>query len=85
MLLVPGEMLPIKLEAPATSLQNVKKYFMRLASKGISFHQVVTEFTLEEDKNEKGVKYSKVVVRKHSDLSDVEKEGVLSFSRALDK
>jgi len=85
MLLMPGELLPVKLEVPSTSLQNVKKYFMRLASKAIIYHDVITEFTLEEDKNEKGVKYSKVVFNKHSDLSDPEKEGVLHFSKALNK
>jgi hypothetical protein len=85
MLLMPGELLPVKLEIPATSLQNVKKYFMRLASKAIIFHNVVTEFTLEEDKNDKGVKYSKIVFNKHSDLSDAEKAGVLNFSKALNK
>lgn len=83
MLLMPGELLPVKLEIPATSLYNVKKYFMRLATKSVIFHNVVTEFTLEEDKNEKGIKFSKIVFNKHSDLSAAEKEGVLHFSKAL--
>jgi len=56
---------------------------MRLASKAIIFHNVVTQFTLEEDKNENGVKYSKIVFNKHSDLSDAEKSGVENFSKAL--
>lgn len=85
MLLLPGELLPVKLEIPATSLQNVKKYFMRLASKAIIYHDVVTEFTLEEDRNDKGVKFSKVVFNKHSDLSVAEKAGVSDFSEALNK
>ena len=85
MLLIPGEMLPVKLDIPATSLQNNFKYFMRLASKGLSFHQVVTEFTLEKDKNENNVEYSKIVFNKHSDLSGVEREGVLSFSKVINK
>ena len=85
MLLLPGEMVPIKLDVPATSLQNINKYFMRLASKGIIYHNVVTRFNLEKDRNENNVEYSKIVFSKHTDLSHAEKESVSKFSQALNK
>ena len=85
MLLMPGELLPVKLEIPSTSLQNVRKYFMRLASKAIVYHDVVTTFTLEEDMNDNRVKFSKIVFNKHSDLSLAEREGVSHFSEALNR
>jgi len=85
MLLMPNDIIPVKLDAPATSLQNLRKYFMRLASKSISFNQVVTEFSLERDKNENGVEFSKVTAKVATHLSETQKEGVLHFSNALNQ
>lgn len=85
MLLLPGEMVPMKLDIPATSLQNINKYFMRLASKGILYRDVVTVFSLEKDRNENNVEYSKIVFKKLADLNDVQKESVSKFSEALNK
>jgi hypothetical protein len=40
-------------------LKDARKYFLRLASKGIPYYGVITEITLDKDKNENGITYSK--------------------------
>lgn len=54
-----GDVLPLVLTLPPTSLKDARKYFLRLASKGIPYYGVITEITLEKDKNESGITYSK--------------------------
>jgi hypothetical protein len=54
-----GDVLPLVLTLPPTSLKDAKKYFLRLASKGIPYYGVITEITLDKDKNENGITYSK--------------------------
>jgi hypothetical protein len=54
-----GDVLPLVLTLPPTSLKEARKYFLRLASKGIPYYGVVTEIALEKDKNEGGIAYSK--------------------------
>lgn len=85
MLLLPGEMVPIKLDVPATSLQNIYKYFMRLASKGILYRDVVTVFSIEKDRNENNVEYSKIAFKKLGNLNNAQKESALKFSQALNR
>lgn len=55
-----GDILPLVLTLPPTSLKDARKYFLRLASKGVPYYGVITEFTLEKDKNENSIVYSKV-------------------------
>lgn len=54
-----GDVLPLVLTLPPTSLKDARKYFLRLASKGIPYYGVITEITLDKDKNENGITYSK--------------------------
>jgi len=41
-----GDILPIVIQAPATSIANLKRYFLRLASQGIPYSHVQTTLTL---------------------------------------
>jgi len=85
LLLLPNQMIPVKLDAPPTSLQNLRKYFLRLASFSCPFNKVITNFSLSKDKNDKGIEYSKIEVKMQKKLSDIEVKSVLDFSNALIK
>jgi hypothetical protein len=62
-LLRDGSLLPIVLSLPATSLKAAKRYRIQLASAGISPRAVVTEISLEPDKNPDGQAYSRAVLK----------------------
>lgn len=66
------DILPLALTAPPTSVQSVKKYFMRLASKGMPFYGCITEFNLEKDVNSNGVEYSVIKPAFGAKLSEEE-------------
>lgn len=57
----PEDMLPIVISASPASLQNMKKYFLRLSSRGLAYYSVATSFALEKDKNAGGIVFSKIV------------------------
>ncbi|NLW75520.1 MAG: hypothetical protein GXY18_03720 [Methanomicrobiales archaeon] len=59
-LLREGSILPIAITVPPTSLKDAKKYFLRLASGAVPYCGVITELTLEKDKNNSGIEYSKI-------------------------
>jgi hypothetical protein len=54
-------LLPAILRLPPTSLKAFRQYAARLASRGVKLNEVITTFTLEQDKNASGIKYSRVV------------------------
>jgi hypothetical protein len=56
-----GDLLPILVVLPPTSVRAIEKYFLRLTSNGIPFYGVVTRLTLENTKSKGGIKYSRVV------------------------
>lgn len=60
-LLRDGDRLPVVVVAPPSSLKNVRKYFLRLASQGVPYHGVVTRFALARTKNQGGIAYSEIV------------------------
>ncbi len=57
------DILPICIKAPATSLKNLKSYFVRLgASKdGMNYRHCITKFSLEAATSNAGLKYSVIV------------------------
>lgn len=57
-LLREDSLLPATLTLPPTSIQASKKYFLRLASRGIPYHGVLTNITLEVVQSASGIKYS---------------------------
>lgn len=56
----PGEFLPISVSCPPTSLDALRKFFLRLSGKGLLFNHVVVSLSLGSDKNKDGIKYSTV-------------------------
>lgn len=65
--------LPIVIDAPPTSLKSVKAYFQNLASFSTRFYHVMSEISLDVDKNDKGIKYSKLNVKMKRKLDDKER------------
>ena len=57
----PGDLLPLVVALPPTSLRASGKYFLRLASKRVSFYAIETKISLEKAKNIGGITYSRVV------------------------
>lgn len=55
----PDSILPMAVALPPTSLKAARKYLLRLASRGIRPHQVLTKISLEKDKSASGISYSK--------------------------
>ena len=63
----------VVIDAPPTSLKSVKAYFQNLASFSTRFYHVMSEFSLDVDKNDKGIKYSKLNVKMKRKLDDKER------------
>lgn len=60
-LLRPTDLLPLAIFAPPTSLGNLRKYFLRLASAGAPYYSVVTRLGLEKTNNAGGIEYAQIV------------------------
>lgn len=69
-----GEMLPLMISLPPTSLKALKDYLAkRLIMKGIRPVDVITEISLAKEKNADGISYSKCVFKKAGELSPEQK------------
>ena len=66
------ETLPIVIKAPAMSLKGAKKYLFGLTSKRKAMHSVYTRLTLEKDKNQDGIDYSRIVFTKIGEVEHPE-------------
>lgn len=67
-----NETLPIVIKAPAMSLKGAKKYLFGLTSQRKNMHSVYTRLTLEKDKNQDGIDFSKIVFTKIGDVENPE-------------
>ncbi|MFZ2648624.1 MAG: hypothetical protein WA210_00835 [Burkholderiaceae bacterium] len=79
----PGDLLPIVVAAPPTSLKAMRDYFIKLAGAGIPYYQAITSLKLAQDKNADGIQYSLVEPRMASQLSDDEAARIKMFSDSL--
>lgn len=71
-MLMPEEILPIAIKAPATSLKNAKQYLMGLTSRGMQLYDVYTTLSLERDKNKDGIAFSKIIFKKAGNVETPE-------------
>lgn len=62
-LLTPDSLLPTVVALPPTSIQPVRKYFLGLVAKSLSYYEVVTRLTLEKTSNKGGIAYTRVVAQ----------------------
>lgn len=77
------DILPIVVTLPPTSLREARKYFLRLASKGVPYYSVVTELTLVKEKNNDGIQYSKACIILKSRMSAEAAKKIKAFQENL--
>ena len=73
--LVEGSILPYRLTLSPANLKPANMFLTILASQGLSYLHVITEFSLKEAKNRKGIKYSEIVFKK---AKVIENKGVIA-------
>lgn len=78
-----GEVFPIRIDLPPTSLSNFKDYLKRLTNKAKPYYGVVTQIKLETDKNDSGTKFSKATFSKVNDLSREEFVAIKEYMQAM--
>lgn len=82
-LLPPDSLIPLVVTIPPASLANAKAYFLRLLRAQVSPLSVVTELTLEQDKNKGGITYSKVSFKAGARLDPAATERMRSYATLL--
>lgn len=69
--MIPGEVMPVRVIAPPTSLRQVRDYMFRLtSSRQRPYSTVVTRFALEQAKSNSGITYSRMVLTPFADLDE---------------
>lgn len=58
-LLTPGDLLPVVVSLPPTSVAAATRYFLRLSRRGLPYYSVVTKIALETAQSGGNIKYSK--------------------------
>jgi hypothetical protein len=79
----PENRLPMTLILPPTSLKPAKQYMVKLTSAGHRHFDVVTQFSLEADKSQTGIKYSKAILRATDFLTPEQAERFAELKREL--
>ncbi len=75
--------LPILITAPPMSLKPMRKYFLRLASHGVSYYEAVTRLALEKDKNSNGLTYSRIVPTLGEQLSPEQAASIEAYANTI--
>ncbi len=70
-----GEMFPVVLSLPATSIKAFKDYIKAVVLRGRRMNQVVTEVKLRKSKSADGIAYSTCVFKKIADVDPVDQAG----------
>jgi len=75
-----GSLLPMIVTASPSSLKNVRGYLTALLSEGKFAHGVVTKFSLEKAKNDKGTAYAKLVLTNEGVIEGKEAEYITKYT-----
>lgn len=62
-LLLPGSLLPVRLQCSPASIAPFKNYMLTLANSALAYHRVVSAIALTAERNSDGMVYSKIVPR----------------------
>lgn len=76
-------MIPLLVALPPTSLQNAKKYFLRLVDNGYPYYGVTTQLRLEPAKNPQGKPYSKATMAMGRKLEPEEFQKVQAIGQVM--
>jgi hypothetical protein len=79
----PADLLPIVVAVPPSSLKNVRRHFLRLASQSMPYYGVVWSFELAKDKSKGGITYSKIVPKLKAVLPPEEAARMKAYSDAF--
>lgn len=79
----PGDLLPVVVTLPPTSIRPAKKFLTRLASKGMVSCSVLVKFALEKTRNAGGIEYSRVVLSVAEQLTAEQTERFLQINATL--
>lgn len=85
-LLQPDALLPVVVDAPPTSLKAARKYLLDLARvrPPKSVHNVITVLSLEKDKNDGGIAFSKIIFKYGGDVPEEHQESIKAYAQALE-
>lgn len=78
-----GEIFPLLLTLPPTSVKNLTSYMARLSGKLKRFYGVVTKIRLKKAQSKGGIEYSQATFAKHADLSPEEVKAMKQLSAQL--
>ncbi|MBO8158847.1 hypothetical protein [Thermosyntropha sp.] len=79
-----GEMLPLLLTLPPTSLKNLSDYLgLRIVSKGLRSYGVITKVSLKKVQNAGGIDYSQAVFTLVGKLSPEQIKAMAEYSRGI--
>jgi len=78
-----GELLPLMLNVPPSSLKEVKSYLVRLAAKGRKYHSVVTEFSLVKAQSKAGKDYVKIHCSVAESLTPEQAAAVAEYAKEI--
>lgn len=78
----PGEVIPLAVQLPPTSIAPLRKYFLKLASAGLSYYSVVTKLELEQTTSG-GYRYSVVKPSMTLKLSDDQRSAAKAYSASI--
>ena len=82
-LLRASDLLPIVIQAPSTSLQPIKKYFLRLANKSLPYWSVITSLSLEKGSNGAGIAFSRIVPNSTAPVPEEQRELLAEYVAAI--
>ena len=74
LIIMPGQLVPVLLRIPPTSLRPATRYFNKLLSAQINYWAATTRFKLEVATNKTGTQYSRIVFELAGKLSDHERK-----------
>lgn len=78
-----GELLPVLLPLPATSLEPLKLYMTKIAQKGKHYSTVITKISLEKATSKNGLVYAKAVLQKLGDIPEDKTKEIMSLKKFL--
>lgn len=79
-----GEMLPLLLTLPPTSLKNISDYLgLRIVSKGLRSYGVVSKVSLKKAQNAGGINYSQAVFALAGKLSPEQTKAMAEYSQGI--
>lgn len=78
-----GDLLPILVVVPPSSLGGVRKYFLRLASGAVPFYGVLTRLELAKDRNKDGIAYARIEPSMVGRLSPEESARMKAYAESV--